>query len=127
MIDPQTAGLLLVGLFLAACGASAGFTLWLTSRYYDERVARRDETIKTLKAALTQEIKEAKVAAESRRNMSEADRARAEALAAGDAPTRLERVLALFPDDRPKPAPAAAPAAHDAPAGRRPGDGEQVA
>jgi len=127
VIDSQTAGLVLVGLFLRACATSAGFTFWLTSRFYDERVARRDETIKTLKAALAQEIKEAKVVAESRRNMSEADRARAEALAAGDATARLERVLALFPDDRPKPAPAAVAAAHDAPAGRRPGDGEQVA
>ena len=56
MIDPQTIGLLLVGLFLVACGASAGFTFWLTCRLYDERVARRDEQIKTLKAALAQEV-----------------------------------------------------------------------
>ncbi|MCZ2419750.1 MAG: hypothetical protein LC123_07915 [Burkholderiales bacterium] len=127
MIDPQTIGLVLVGLFLLACATSAGFTFWLTCRLYDEKVDRRDETIKTLRAALAQEIKEAKVAAESRRNMSEADRARAEALAVGDATARLERVLALFPDARPKPTPAAASAAHDAGGGGSAGAGEQVA
>ena len=100
-----------VAIFFFLAGAGS-VHLWLS-----ERIAWRDETVRTLQAALEREHAEATVAADSRRDMAAQDRARADALAAPDARDRLKRVLDLLPrGGQPAPAPAAGQA--DAGGGR---------
>lgn len=113
-MDPSTIlALVVAGFGVLAFGAGAGGCyLWL-----GERIAWRDETVRALREALEREHAEATVAADSRRDMAAADRARADALAAPDARDRLKRVLDLLPPGG-KPATPAAPGPADAGAGR---------
>lgn len=116
-MDPATIlALVVAGVgALAFCAGAGGVHLWLS-----ERIAWRDETIRTLREALEREHAEATVAADSRRDMAAADRARADALAAPDARDRLKRVLDLLPAGGGKPAAPAGPGPADAGAGRAP-------
>lgn len=102
-----------VAVFFFCAGAGA-VHLWLS-----ERIAWRDETLRTVRAALEREHQEARVAADSRRDMALGDEKRAAALqgAGPDDPRRLERVLDLF-GPRGQPAPPAAAAAADTSGGR---------
>lgn len=115
-MDPSTIlALVVAGFGVLAFGAGAGGCyLWLS-----ERIAWRDETVRTLSAALEREHAEATVAADSRRDMAAADRARADALAAAAGPERLKRVLDLLPRGG-QPQPPAAAGQADTGGGRAP-------